>query len=348
MTEIQALIKNWYLENKRDLPWRRTKNPYYIWLSEVILQQTRVAQGKSYFERFVKKYPKIEGLASASEQEVLSMWQGLGYYSRARNLHTTAKYIFKELNSVFPSKYTEILALKGVGEYTAAAIASFAFDQVYAVLDGNVYRVLSRIFNLAIPIDTSEGKKQFVFLANELLDKTQPALFNQAIMEFGALQCVPGKPNCEICSLNIYCEAFKNNTITLLPAKKGKPKIRNRYFVYFVYLDENRETVRLRKKTENDIWKNMFEFPKIEFESVEQMNEFLSDNKNKIRTISALYKHILSHQHLYAKFIVFSDSLFFHSPDVIEIPVLILNEYPLPRLMERYLEQNRTIFSHQH
>ena len=185
MTEIQSVIINWYQENKRDLPWRRTKNPYYIWLSEVILQQTRVAQGMSYYEKFVEKYPHIENLATANEQDVLATWQGLGYYSRARNLHATAKLIANEFNGVFPSEYNKIIKLKGVGEYTAAAISSFAFDQSYAVVDGNVFRVLSRVFNMETPIDSTEGKKQFTYLANELMDKNQPALFNQAIMEFG-------------------------------------------------------------------------------------------------------------------------------------------------------------------
>jgi A/G-specific adenine glycosylase len=345
MTEIQSVIINWYQENKRDLPWRRTKNPYYIWLSEVILQQTRVAQGMSYYEKFVEKYPHIENLATANEQDVLATWQGLGYYSRARNLHATAKLIANEFNGVFPSEYNKIIKLKGVGEYTAAAISSFAFDQSYAVVDGNVFRVLSRVFNMETPIDSTEGKKQFTYLANELMDKNQPALFNQAIMEFGALQCVPGTPNCEICPLILNCEAFKAKKVALLPVKKGKTKIRNRYFLYLVQFDPQKETLHLRQKTENDIWKNMYEFPKMEFDNIKEMQAFCVMNKDKIKSSSELYKHILSHQHLHAQFILCFDSTFFKSDDSIEIYVSQLESFPLPRLIDRFIEQNQMLFT---
>jgi A/G-specific adenine glycosylase len=344
MTEIQSLIITWYQENKRDLPWRRTKNPYFIWLSEVILQQTRVIQGMSYYEKFVEKYPKIEYLASANEQEVLSTWQGLGYYSRARNLHTTAKLITNEFKGVFPSSYEQILKLKGVGEYTAAAIASFAYDKPYAVVDGNVFRLLSRIFNIETPIDSTEGKKQFTYLANELMDKNQPALFNQAIMEFGALQCVPGTPNCEICPLLMFCEANKNKNVSSLPIKNGKTKVRNRYFLYFVKVDAQTETLLLRQKTETDIWQNMYEFPKIEFESLENMNEFCLINRGAIKMTSSLQKHVLSHQHLHAQFVHCSNSEIFNDNDTVEIPISELGSYPLPRLIDRFLEQNQLIF----
>jgi A/G-specific adenine glycosylase len=341
MSEIQSLIIHWYQENKRDLPWRRTKNPYFIWLSEVILQQTRVVQGMSYYEKFVEKYPKIENLAEADEQEVLTTWQGLGYYSRARNLHATAKQITNNFKGVFPSEYLEILSLKGVGEYTAAAIASFAFDKSHAVVDGNVFRILSRIFNVDSPIDSTEGKKKFTYLANELLDKNQPALFNQAIMEFGALQCVPGKPNCEVCPLLFQCEAFKSKTVTQLPVKKGKTKIRNRYFLYLVNFNPQKNTLLLRQKTENDIWKNMYEFPKIEFDSTEKIQEFCTQNIDKIQKNSSIYKHILSHQHLHTQFILCSDLSLFQLEECIEIHVSELGSYPLPRLIDRFLEQNQ-------
>ncbi|MFM7668125.1 MAG: A/G-specific adenine glycosylase [Bacteroidota bacterium] len=345
MPEFQSVIISWYQENKRDLPWRRTKNPYFIWLSEVILQQTRVVQGMSYFEKFLKKYPKIEILAAADEQEVLATWQGLGYYSRARNLHATAKQITNNFNGIFPSDHQEILKLKGVGEYTAAAIAAFAFDKAHAVVDGNVFRVLSRVFNLNIPIDSTEGKKQFTYLANELLDKNHPALFNQAIMEFGALQCVPGTPNCEICPLLYQCEAFKSKTVTLLPVKKVKTKIRNRYFLYFVQFNPQNQTLLLRQKTENDIWKNMFEFPKIEFDSTEKMQEYCGKNMDKILKTSTEYKHILSHQHLYAQFILCSDLSIFQLEDCIEIQMSELGLYPLPRLIDRFLSQNQDLLT---
>jgi A/G-specific adenine glycosylase len=344
MTEIQSVIIEWYYEYKRDLPWRRTQNPYYIWLSEVILQQTRVVQGRSYYEKFVEKYPKIQDLAAATEQDVLTTWQGLGYYSRARNLHTTAKIVTHEYSGIFPNSYEKILQLKGIGEYTAAAIASFAFDKAHAVVDGNVFRVLSRVFNIETPIDSTEGKKQFTYLANELLAKNQPALFNQAIMEFGALQCVPSNPNCQICPLLIHCEAYKNNRVSLLPIKKGKTKIRKRYFLYCVKVNTTNETILLRKKTENDIWKNMFEFPKIEFESIEKMNEYCLTNKDSIDRIFSSYKHILSHQHLHAQFIMSSNRKDFMCDNVIEIPINDLINYPLPRLIDRFLEENLSLF----
>ncbi len=344
MTEIQSVIIGWYLENKRDLPWRNTKNAYYIWLSEVILQQTRVVQGISYYEKFVDKYPKIENLAIASEQEVLSTWQGLGYYSRARNLHATAKYIKEEYQGVFPSSYEQILNLKGVGEYTAAAIASFAFDKPYAVVDGNVFRVLSRIFNIEIPIDSSEGKKQFTYLANELLDKRQPALFNQAMMEFGALQCVPGRPNCGNCPLLEYCEANKNKNVSSLPIKKGKTKVRKRYFLYFVKVDAVKKTILLRKRTETDIWQNMYEFTKMEFDTLEQLKSFCDLNRAKIQTSTEILKHVLSHQHLHAKFISFTSQNLEVIKESIEIPISDLINYPLPRLIDRFLEDNLTSF----
>jgi A/G-specific adenine glycosylase len=344
MSEIQSVILQWYQENKRDLPWRRTKNPYFIWLSEIILQQTRVAQGMSYYEKFIEKYPKIESLAVASEQDVLTTWQGLGYYSRARNLHATAKFITQEYDGVFPKSYSDILKLKGVGEYTAAAIASFAFDLPHAVVDGNVFRVLSRLFNIESPIDSTEGKKQFALLASEFLDNNQPALFNQAIMEFGALQCVPGSPNCEACPLVLHCEAFKLKTVTQLPIKKGKTKIRNRYFLYFFKFNPQNNTLLLRQKTENDIWKNMYEFPKIEFSSLENLKGFCDQNRAQIQLISPLQKHILSHQHLHAQFISFSSSNLEVFNDAIQIPIIEIDTYPLPRLIDRFLEENLASF----
>jgi A/G-specific adenine glycosylase len=344
MTEIQSVIIEWYKANKRDLPWRRTQNPYFIWLSEVILQQTRVIQGMSYYEKFVGKYPTIQDLAEASEQDVLTTWQGLGYYSRARNLHATAKIITHEFSGIFPNSYEKILQLKGIGDYTASAIASFAFDKPHAVVDGNVFRVLSRIFNIETPIDSTEGKKQFAYLANELLPKNQPAIFNQAIMEFGALQCIPGKPNCQICPLLIFCEAHKNSKTSLLPIKKSKIKIRNRYFLYHVNLDNEKETIFLRKKTENDIWKNMFEFPKIEFDSQDKMNEFCSSNKDSIDKIFSVYKHVLSHQHLHAQFVLSSNKEHFTCDNTLEIPLNELMNYPLPRLIDRFLAENLSQF----
>ena len=224
----------WYEHNKRDLPWRNTRDPYLIWLSEIILQQTRVDQGMSYYLKFVGEFPTVKQLAKADNEKVMKLWQGLGYYSRARNLHTTAKIILLEHKGVFPKEFETILALKGVGEYTAAAIASFAYNKPYAVVDGNVYRVLSRVFDISTPIDSTQGKKEFNHLAGELLDKNKPAIYNQAIMEFGAMQCKPINPYCAVCPLNTMCLAYSKKLVAELPVKSKKTKVRDRYFNYIV------------------------------------------------------------------------------------------------------------------
>jgi len=248
---FSSKLINWYHQNKRDLPWRNSTDPYQIWLSEIILQQTRVDQGLSYFNKFIEHHPNVNSLANAPEKEVLNLWQGLGYYSRARNLHFTAKVISKEHKGIFPSDYNDILKLKGVGEYTAAAIASFAYNLSYPVIDGNVYRVLSRIFGIENPIDSSKGKKIFKALATELIDNKNPATYNQAIMEFGALQCTPKKPKCEDCPFRLECYALKNELTAELPKKEKKIKQRNRYFNYVVVIDN--EKIYLKERKEKDI-----------------------------------------------------------------------------------------------
>ena len=228
-----SLIK-WYLQNKRDLPWRNTIDPYFIWLSEIMLQQTRVAQGMPYFFAFTEAFPTVFDLAKASEQEVLKLWQGLGYYSRARNLHKTAQYVAFELDGKFPDNYKALLSLKGVGDYTAAAIASFSYNEVVPVVDGNVFRVLSRVFDIEADISQPASKKIFQELAMELMPKDHPAIFNQAIMEFGALQCVPKNPDCTICVMNDGCLALKMDKVNQLPVKLKKTKVTNRFFNYFI------------------------------------------------------------------------------------------------------------------
>lgn len=258
----------WYAENKRELPWRDTTDPYIIWISEIILQQTRVAQGYDYFLRFIHRFPNVTALAEAPEDEVMKCWQGLGYYSRARNLHAAAK----SMNGVFPATYEEVRALKGVGDYTAAAICSSAYGMPYAVVDGNVYRVLSRYFGIDTPVDSTEGKKLFAALADEMMDKSQPAVYNQAIMDFGAIQCTPQSPNCLFCPLVDSCSALKEGTITKLPVKQHKTKTTNRYFNY-IYVRVGACTY-LHKRTEDDIWKNLFEFPLIETEAPVTEEEF--------------------------------------------------------------------------
>ncbi|WP_159521810.1 A/G-specific adenine glycosylase [Sunxiuqinia indica] len=306
---LRAQFLKWYEENKRDLPWRETTDPYTIWLSEIILQQTRIDQGLAYFMRFAEKFPTVDGFASASEDEILKLWQGLGYYSRARNMHIAAKAIVTEYNSQFPADYKKLLNLKGVGDYTAAAIASIAFNLPHATVDGNVYRVLSRVFGIETPIDSSQGKKEFSLLANQLLDHNQPGNFNQALMEFGALQCSPKKPNCENCPINNMCVAFNNDTIEKLPVKKGKVKIRNRYFNYLV-IDHGKYTF-LKKRTENDVWKNLYEFPLTETKEKTELDhlitkeqKYLPDTSNfLVNNESSWKKQVLSHQHIYYRFI---------------------------------------------
>ncbi|SRR5690554_306867 len=341
MTFGQKLI-SWYLQNKRELPWRNTKDPYKIWLSEVILQQTRVAQGLPYYESFVEKFPTVFDLAKADEQQVLKTWQGLGYYSRARNLHFTAQYVAENLNGEFPKTYNELIELKGVGNYTAAAIASFSYEEPVAVLDGNVYRVLSRYFGIETDISSSSAKKEFQQLANEVLDRQKPSLFNQAIMEFGALQCVPKSPNCENCTLNSSCFALQKNKVDQLPIKLKKTKVTQRYLNYLVFLDQNNNTI-IQKRTQNGIWKNLYEFPLVELnESTDletisqQINDFYS-SKHLIQDLYVLNQkpivHKLSHQELHIFFwkIRVKNSLQNH------IPLAEITKNPFPIVIYNFI-----------
>jgi A/G-specific adenine glycosylase len=305
------LLIKWYLQNKRDLPWRNTTDPYPIWLSEIMLQQTRVAQGTPYFLSFTSSFPTVFDLANASEEQVLKLWQGLGYYSRARNLHKTAQHVAHELSGNFPATYKELLKLKGIGEYTAAAIASFSYNEVVPVVDGNVFRVLSRYFDIETDIAQASAKKEFATLALELIPKDNPAIFNQAIMEFGALQCVPKNPNCSICIFNESCAALQKNKVDQLPVKSKKLKVRNRFFNYLVVSDDHNNTL-IQKRTDKGIWHNLYEFPLIETNETKDF-DFISKNiqddffkKNNILSIGLLNEksiiHKLSHQHLHIKF----------------------------------------------
>ena len=305
------LLIQWYLLNKRDLPWRNTINPYHIWLSEIMLQQTRVAQGTPYFLAFTTAFPTVFDLAKADEEQVLKLWQGLGYYSRARNLHKAAQYVAFELNGIFPNNYKELLELKGVGEYTAAAIASFSYNEAVPVVDGNVFRVLSRYFDVETDIALASAKKEFAALAFELMPKEDPATFNQAIMEFGALQCVPRNPDCTICVFNASCLALQKNKINQLPVKSKKLKVTKRYFNYLVIADENDNTI-IQKRTAKGIWHNLYEFPLIESEKEEGFEYIENSLKSSLvvdnKVISIMEYddksnvHKLSHQHLYIRF----------------------------------------------
>jgi len=299
----------WFETNDRPLPWKGEKNPYYIWLSEIILQQTRVEQGLPYFERFKATFPTVFDLAKASSDKVMKLWEGLGYYSRARNLHFTAKFIAEELNGIFPNTHSAILGLKGVGPYTAAAIASFAFDLPHAVVDGNVFRVLSRVFGIETPIDTTQGKKQFNQLADILLAKKMPAIYNQAIMDFGATQCTPTNPDCANCPMQKNCIAFNNKLIDKLPVKSKKIKKRNRFFNYLVCKRE--ETLILNKRTKKDIWLNLYDFPLIETTALldepsltkhADFQQIIGLTKYNIKKASKPFKQLLTHQKIIAIF----------------------------------------------
>ncbi|MEL7002592.1 MAG: A/G-specific adenine glycosylase [Bacteroidota bacterium] len=298
----------WYEQNKRDLPWRNTRDPYKIWLSEVILQQTRVNQGLPYYHTFTENYPTISDLALADEQRVLRDWQGLGYYSRARNLHKCAIMVHESYNKEFPKIYSEIIKLPGIGKYTAAAISSFAFKQRVAAIDGNVYRVLSRIFGIDDDITTGKGQRSFEKLSEELIPERQPDLYNQAMMEFGALHCTPKKPKCESCIFNVECWARKSNGQDTLPVKSKKIKVRHRYFYYFNIVAEDKLLMRERKS--KDIWQGLFDFHLVERESTVEMDDIWSQD-NLLKSLVKLpkkveinntYKHVLSHQQIHATF----------------------------------------------
>ena len=339
------ILIDWYELNKRDLPWRNTDDPYRIWISEIILQQTRVVQGYEYFMRFMEHYPKVEMLAAAEEDEVMKLWQGLGYYSRARNLHEAAKSIAAA--GEFPKTYEGVRALKGVGDYTAAAICSFAYHLPYAVVDGNVYRVLSRWMGIDTPIDSREGVKLFAALSQELLDKQRPGLYNQAIMDFGALQCTPASPNCMFCPLAESCMARKNGQVELLPVKQHKTKVTNRYFNY-IYVRAGAFTF-ISRRDGKEIWKNLYELPLLEtacdlkeeeFYADDKLRTFFADGEKPVfRSVRRGVKHVLSHRIIYANFYEVTlpeDTRSFSG--FIKIPVTELERYAVPRLIHQFLE----------
>ncbi|WP_177763240.1 A/G-specific adenine glycosylase [Flavobacterium sp. I3-2] len=296
---------DWYLNNKRDLPWRNTTNPYHIWLSEIILQQTRVNQGLPYFNAFVLKFPTVNDLADATEDDVLKLWQGLGYYSRARNLHATAKFINANLNGIFPKQYKELIKLKGIGPYTAAAIASFAYKEQVAVVDGNVFRVISRYFGIYDDISTAKTRTVFQDLSNDLITEVAPDLYNQAIMDFGAIQCTPKNPVCLNCIFQESCYAFRNKKTDELPIKLSKTKVSNRFFNFLIYKDKSDYT-RIEQRTEKDIWQNLYQFPLIETSentTLEVMKSLIYDSYttvSKINTTEIIHK--LSHQKLHINY----------------------------------------------
>ena len=339
------VLIQWYLQNKRNLPWRSTQDPYPIWLSEIMLQQTRVAQGLPYFLSFTNAFPTVFDLANASEEQVLKLWQGLGYYSRARNLHQTAKHIAFNLKGVFPNSYKDLLQLKGIGDYTAAAIASFAYEEAVPVVDGNVFRVLSRYFALETDIAIASSKKEFAALAFELMPKDKPALFNQAIMEFGALQCVPINPNCEICVMNSSCLALQQKKVSLLPVKTKKLKVRHRFFNYLVFEDPQGHTT-IQKRTGKGIWHNLYEFPLVETDDeidFEVLAKIVTDRFYAPKEIVSIEPfcsknpiHKLTHQHLHIKFW----KIKLQSTIVGGIDFQTLNTFPFPIVIHNFIEND--------
>ena len=371
---LHSKLNEWYEMNHRILPWRETTDPYKIWISEIILQQTRVAQGMEYYHRLITRFPDIQSLADAQEDEVLLYWQGLGYYSRARNLHKAAQLmknheLFKLNNnninnvatesfceaivrgnaeirtpSVAKGKTSELLnseqifsALKGmpgVGDYTAGAIASFAFDLPYPALDGNVYRVLSRLFDCEIAFDTTQGKKHFRQLAEELLDREHPRLFNSAIMELGALHCVPTAPDCHTCPINTWCKALANNTVELLPVRKPRPKVRDRYLEYTIYITPEKTTL-IHQRKGNDIWKHLYEFPVLEIDRCA-----VDRTKGAVDRCAEVLEltHVLSHQKLHARFIIKNVSELPEIPDTVVVSLSDLDNYAFSRLTLKAIE----------
>jgi len=329
---LQNQLYRWYAQNKRILPWRETSDAYRIWISEIILQQTRVEQGLPYYIRFVERFEDVDSLAAASEDEVLLYWQGLGYYSRARNIHKAAQQIVARGLQPFPTDFEDIRSLPGIGDYTAGAIAAFAYNQPYPALDGNVYRVLSRLTNCAIAFDTTAGKKHFHKVAEELLDHENARLFDSAIMEFGALWCVPQSPDCVHCPLGSICMANAHHTADLLPIRKPRPQLKDRYLNYSIYLckpaGEEMQTL-IHQRQGKDIWQHLWEFPLQETET-----ELAPSDQPHIEML-----HVLSHQRLHARFTIYKVSTLPEIEGCKRVNISELDDYALSRLTLRALEQ---------
>lgn len=347
--DISKVLKVWYQKHHRPLPWRKINDPYKIWLSEIILQQTRVEQGLPYYNRFVADYPTVRHLAKAPEQEVMKLWQGLGYYSRARNLHSAAKSIVADYQGVFPNSYESIKSLKGIGDYTAAAIASFAFNLPHAVVDGNVYRVLARLFAISTPIDSTAGKKEFALLAQKLLDKSDPATHNQAIMELGAVVCKPAQPDCENCPLIMKCEAYNKGMVSSFPIKENRIKVTVRHFNYLMI--RHKDSFYLNHRHGNDIWKNLFDLPMIETKSAiapellvktAGWKDLFGAQKVHIEKVRSFKAHKLSHQHLHTTFYSVTIQ---KSPTssvwkkFVKVNSQSIENYPIPKIIEHFFQE---------
>ena len=331
----------WYQCHKRDLPWRQTKDPYKVWLSEIILQQTRVVQGMGYYLKFESTFPTVFDLADASEDFILKNWQGLGYYSRARNMHTTAKKIVAEFEGVFPGTYDELIRFKGVGDYTACAIASFCFNHSCAVVDGNVYRVLSRIYGIETPIDSGKAKTEFKQLADSLICPKEPGSFNQAIMEFGALQCVPRSPDCTSCPFQDRCIAKATGRVSTFPVKSKKIKQRTRYFEYLVLL--NGGFTLINRRNQKDIWEKLYEFPLLEYSEQQSPDVVIKDIAQRLRqnvtvvAVSHPIKHLLSHQKLHVRFWQLKAPCVQFDKKHLKVAIKDLDRFAFPKVVDNYL-----------
>ncbi|HDS07906.1 MAG TPA: A/G-specific adenine glycosylase [Bacteroides sp.] len=347
MMKISEILVAWYEKNKRDLPWRYSVDPYRIWLSEVILQQTRISQGLDYYLSFAEAFPDIRSLAEAPEERVMKLWQGLGYYSRARYMHATAKHVVEQLGGEMPRTYEGLLKLKGVGSYTAAAIASICFNEPRAVVDGNVARVISRLFGVEEAVNGPRGHKIIASLAEELLDREQPGLHNQAIMEFGSLQCVPDSPVCAGCPLSGRCVAWKHNRVDLLPVKVPKRRPTARWMYFFIFRNGNE--VILMKRDGNDIWKSLYQFPVLESDGPAEDGELLVRMEQELmpgvaelilERVSPPVRHQLTHRTIHAKFLHIRTGRWPDPmPDTwVRVPSGRLDDYPVPRIIHRYLQ----------
>jgi A/G-specific adenine glycosylase len=354
--EISNILINWYGQNKRDLPWRTTSDPYIIWVSEIILQQTRVDQGREYFSRFISRFPDVKTLSDATEFEVLKYWQGLGYYSRARNMHSAAKTIVKELQGVFPVKSDEMKKLKGVGPYTASAIASICFDEPTPVVDGNVMRVVARLFGISMPVNIPSGQKAIYETCNLILDRKRPGKFNQAIMEFGALLCTPRIPGCIFCPLQLRCEAYRTGKVESLPTKIKPAKPRTRYFNYLVVVHDDKDgdqVIYIKKRSGKDIWEGLYELPLIETARASEPEELygsaewnavFKQQPIDILEYSDNYKHQLSHQTIHARFVFIRVEGIPEGADSWKrVKISELQGFPIPRLIDRYLKHKKIL-----
>ncbi len=350
MGRISDILLDWYAREGRDLPWRRTRDPYRIWLSEVILQQTRVAQGLAYYERFTTRFPDIASLAAAPEDEVLKLWQGLGYYSRARNLLAAAREVMARFGGMFPRSLEEVRSLRGVGDYTAAAICSAAYDTPCAVVDGNVYRVLSRLFDLDLPIDSISGRRAFAELARAELDPSAPGRYNQAIMDFGALQCTPSSPRCEACPLADCCLSLAAGTVAGRPVKQGRTRVRDRWF-HYLHITSGDQTLLCRREG-RDIWQGLYEFPLIETPAPADLPDLVGDPRligllgdapwHLLRS-TTLPVHQLSHQRLHARVYRIETPTLTPMAAAMAVRTPTLGDYAVPRLLERYLTSPEAI-----